>query len=101
MGRLGLLMVLFAYAAIRSIAYGAPPDPRLQVFIQVEGTVPDWVRMDLTIAKLEIGGIDPVTGKRFLVTAFSGPAPAVRLSMVFVARWRLAPAADASLQSPP
>jgi len=74
MGRLGLLMVLFAYAAIRSIAYGAPPDPRLQVFIQVEGTVPDWVRMDLTIAKLEIGGIDPVTGKRFLVTAFSGPA---------------------------
>lgn len=46
--------------------------PRLQVFMVVEGTEPDWVQMNLTVTKLEVGGIDPATGKRFLVTAFSG-----------------------------
>jgi hypothetical protein len=55
-----LLLVLLSLAATHGYAQTSPP--RLQVFLVIEGTVPDWVRADLTVSKLQVGGIDPVTG---------------------------------------
>jgi subtilisin family serine protease len=64
------LILMLAMTSTASFAQAA--NPRLQVFLNIKGTVPDWQSIDLTVSSLEVGGIDPTTGKRFLVTAFQG-----------------------------
>jgi hypothetical protein len=41
-------------------------DPKVQVFLQLEGSSPDWAKMDLSVARVEVGGLDS-RGKRFLL----------------------------------
>lgn len=67
-----LLIVMCIVDAGSLPAVAQPVTSEVQVFFQLEGNTPDWLQMDLSVARLDVGGIDPVTGKRFLVTAFEG-----------------------------
>lgn len=53
-------------------AYAQPIDTGLQIFVGIDGTVPDWSETTLTVTKLEVTGFDATVRRRFRVTAFEG-----------------------------
>jgi hypothetical protein len=66
-----LCTLLFLVAGHES-ALAQASDPKVQVFLQLEGSSPDWAKMDLSVTRVEVGGLDS-RGKRFLLaTSTSG-----------------------------
>jgi subtilase family protein len=68
--RSALFILAISVMAISAIAQ--PVNATLQVFISVDGSAPDWLEMTLTATRLQLGGVDATTGRRFVLTAFEG-----------------------------
>jgi hypothetical protein len=68
------------WIAVLAVAFGfvlapsgvAQTSGGFQLFVRVDGSVPDWSELSLTVTNLQLGGVDATTRKRFLVTAFQG-----------------------------
>jgi hypothetical protein len=69
----GLLFVGLATASGYPTKAVGAESPKIQVFVQLEGSPPEWQSMDFSIARLDVGGLDPLTGKRRLITASTAP----------------------------
>ncbi len=69
------LNILFAILAVvflmskPSVANAV--DSRLQVFVEIEGSVPDWTELELTVTRLNVSGF-LTNGEPFSVTPFDG-----------------------------
>jgi hypothetical protein len=67
----GALLVVFGVLAADAQLNGPSPSATLQIFIVVNGTVPNWQQMAFTATQLQIGGVD-TKRQPFFATAFTG-----------------------------